>query len=136
MVKVWCSSLFISESCLRRPEILVDLVNSSDLLTIYTDRIYADKLERIQIESEAELMQELRWFRKREMIRIAWRDLAGWAPLSETLADLSWLADACIQYALSFLYNQACEKRGTPLLSDGSPSKLSYWVWVSSVPMS
>ncbi len=124
MVKVWCSSLFISESCLRRPEILVDLVNSGDLLTIYTDRIYADKLERIQIESEAELMQELRRFRKREMIRIAWRDLAGWAPLSETLADLSWLADACIQYALSFLYNQACEKRGTPLLSDGSPQQI------------
>ena len=58
------------------------------------------------------------------MIRIAWRDLAGWAPLSETLADLSWLADACIQYALSFLYNQACEKRGTPLLSDGSPQQI------------
>jgi glutamate-ammonia-ligase adenylyltransferase len=55
------------------------------------------------------------------MIRIAWRDLAGWAQLSETLAELSWLADACIQYALAFLYNQACEKRGTPLLSDGSP---------------
>ena len=26
MVKVWCSSLFIAESCVRRPEILVDLV--------------------------------------------------------------------------------------------------------------
>ncbi|MGZ8919209.1 MAG: hypothetical protein ACXW0T_13395, partial [Methylobacter sp.] len=34
MVKVWCSSLFIAESCIRRPEILVDLVNSGDLSTI------------------------------------------------------------------------------------------------------
>ena len=124
MVKVWCSSLFIAESCTRRPEILVDLVNSSDLSTIYNEHSFADKLARIQIDSEAGLMQELRRFRRREMIRIAWRDLAGWAPLSETLADLSWLADACIQYALSFLYNQACEKRGTPLLSDGSPQQI------------
>lgn len=124
MVKVWCSSLFIAESCIRRPEILVDLVNSGDLLTIYNDHNYADKLASMQIEDEAQLMQELRQFRRKEMIRIAWRDLAGWAQLSETLADLSWLADACIQYALSFLYKQACEKRGTPLLSDGSPQQI------------
>ncbi|MGR8998656.1 MAG: bifunctional [glutamate--ammonia ligase]-adenylyl-L-tyrosine phosphorylase/[glutamate--ammonia-ligase] adenylyltransferase [Gammaproteobacteria bacterium] len=124
IVKVWCSSLFIAESCIRRPEILVDLVNSGDLSTIYKEDNYVGKLERMQIEDEAQLMQKLRRFRRREMIRIAWRDLAGWAQLSETLADLSWLADACIQFALSFLYNQACEKRGTPLLSDGSPQQI------------
>ena len=124
MVKVWCSSQFIAESCLRRPEILVDLVNSGDLPAAYNDQSYAGKLADMRIEDEARLMQELRRFRQREMIRIAWRDLAGWAQLSETLADLSWLADACIQYALSFLYKQACEKRGTPLLSDGSPQQI------------
>jgi len=124
MVKVWCSSLFIAESCLLQPGILVELVCSGDLSTIYNDQSYSGKLARLKIDSEAGLMQELRRFRRREMIRIAWRDLAGWAPLSETLADLSWLADACIQYALSFLYNQACEKRGTPLLSDGTPQQI------------
>ena len=124
VVKVWCSSLFIAESCARRPEILVELVTTGDLSTIYNERSYAEKLTRIQIDNEAGLMQELRRFRRREMIRIAWRDLAGWAPLSETLTELSWLADACIQYALSFLYEQACEKRGTPLLSDGSPQQI------------
>jgi glutamate-ammonia-ligase adenylyltransferase len=128
MVKVWCSSLFIAESCTRNPELLVDLVNSGDLSTIYktiyNEYSYADKLARMEIDSEAGLMQELRRFRRREMIRIAWRDLADWAPLSETLTDLSWLAEACIQYALSFLYKQACEKRGTPLLSDGSPQQI------------
>ncbi|MDD5266023.1 MAG: bifunctional [glutamate--ammonia ligase]-adenylyl-L-tyrosine phosphorylase/[glutamate--ammonia-ligase] adenylyltransferase [Methylococcales bacterium] len=124
MVKVWCFSLFIAESCMRRPEMLLDLVNSGDLSTIYSDHSYAGKLACMQIDSEAGLMQELRRFRQREMIRIAWRDLAGWAQLSETLAELSWLADACIQYALAFLYNQACGKRGTPLLSNGSPQQI------------
>ena len=38
--------------------------------------------------------------------------------------DLSLLADGCIQFALDFLYRQACEMRGTPLLSDGSPQQI------------
>ncbi|MDO9270930.1 MAG: bifunctional [glutamate--ammonia ligase]-adenylyl-L-tyrosine phosphorylase/[glutamate--ammonia-ligase] adenylyltransferase, partial [Methylobacter sp.] len=76
------------------------------------------------IATQAELMSGMRHFRCREMVRIAWRDLAGWAELSETLADLSHLADACIQYALDFLYREACELRGTPVLSDGSPQQI------------
>ena len=71
-----------------------------------------------------DLMAKLRHFRRRALIRIAWRDLAGWADLSETLMDLSLLADACIQFALNFLYDQACELRGTPLLPDGSPQQI------------
>lgn len=124
IVKVWTSSLFIAESCIRKPELLADLVNSGDLSSIYNQNSYAEKLAQIPAETQAELMTKLRHFRRREMVRIAWRDLAGWAELSETLADLSHLADACIQYALDFLYQEACELRGTPLLSDGSPQQI------------
>ncbi|MFA6164381.1 MAG: bifunctional [glutamate--ammonia ligase]-adenylyl-L-tyrosine phosphorylase/[glutamate--ammonia-ligase] adenylyltransferase [Methylobacter sp.] len=122
--KVWCSSLFVAESCTRQPELLVDLVMSGDLSANYAENSYVDKLAHTQIETEADLMVQLRRFRRREMVRIAWRDLAGWAELSETLTNLSWLADACIQYALDFLYQKACELRGTPLLSDGSPQQI------------
>jgi len=124
IVKVWCSSLFVAESCTRKPELLVDLVNSGALSAIYSETSYAEKLVHKPDETQGELMTKLRDFRRREMVRIAWRDLAGWAELSETLADLSHLADACIQYALDFLYQEACELRGTPLLSDGSPQQI------------
>jgi glutamate-ammonia-ligase adenylyltransferase len=124
IAKVWCSSLFIAESCTRKPELLVDLVNSGDLSAIYNENSYAEKLAHTPVDSQSELMTKLRDFRRREMIRIAWRDLAGWAELSETLTDLSHLADACTQYALDFLYQEACELRGTPLLSDGSPQQI------------
>ena len=141
IAKVWCSSLFIAESCTRKPELLVDLVNSGDLLAIYSVNSYAEKLARTPVETQAELspgmvcmpqacreqarlMTKLRDFRRREMVRIAWRDLAGWSELAETLTDLSHLADACIQYALDFLYQEACELRGIPLLSDGSPQQI------------
>ena len=124
IVKVWCSSLFVAESCNRRPEILLELMTSGDLLSAYPNSYFIQQLAQRQFSSEAELMQALRQFRQREMIRIAWRDLAGWAPLSETLMDVSLLADACIQYALDFLYQLACDKRGTPLLSDGNPQQI------------
>jgi [glutamine synthetase] adenylyltransferase / [glutamine synthetase]-adenylyl-L-tyrosine phosphorylase len=124
IAKVWCSSEFIVESCTRKPALLVDLVNSGDLDSFYSEQTYQAKLANLNTADEAELMVQLRNFRRREMVRIAWRDLAGWADLAETLMDLSQLADACIQYALAFLYQQACELRGTPLLADGSPQQI------------
>lgn len=124
IAKVWCSSEFVAESCTRKPALLVDLVNSDDLDNVYSEQTYQAKLANLNIADEAELMVQLRNFRRREMVRIAWRDLAGWADLAETLMDLSQLADACIQYALAFLYQQACELRGTPLLADGSPQQI------------
>jgi glutamate-ammonia-ligase adenylyltransferase len=124
IAKVWCSSLFVAESCTRKPELLADLVNSGDLSAKYSENSYVEKLAQAPVDTQAELMMKLRHFRRREMVRIAWRDLAGWAELSETLVDLSHLADACIQYALDFLYREACALRGTPLLSDGSPQQI------------
>jgi glutamate-ammonia-ligase adenylyltransferase len=124
LVKVWGSSCFVAESCTRRPEIIVDLMNSGDLFVSYDETGYLKRLAKLTIDSEASLMIELRRFRRREMVRIAWRDLAGWVDLNETLLELSLLADACIQYALDFLYRKACELRGTPVLADGSPQQL------------
>ncbi|MGZ4998016.1 MAG: bifunctional [glutamate--ammonia ligase]-adenylyl-L-tyrosine phosphorylase/[glutamate--ammonia-ligase] adenylyltransferase, partial [Methylobacter sp.] len=124
IAKVWCTSLFVAESCMRKPELLVDLVNSGDLSAAYHPNSYIEKLAHAPVETQADLMTKLRDFRRREMVRIAWRDLAGWAELAETLSELSHLADACIQYALDFLYKEACELRGTPLLSDGSQQQI------------
>jgi glutamate-ammonia-ligase adenylyltransferase len=48
------------------------------------------------------------------MVRIAWRDLAGWADLHEVMATLSALADACLEGALSKLHGWAVQKNGEP----------------------
>jgi glutamate-ammonia-ligase adenylyltransferase len=47
----------------------------------------------------AATMRILREWRRREMLRIAWRDIAGRAALTDTLEDVSALADACIRAA-------------------------------------
>lgn len=123
-VKVWSGSQFVAEQCVRSPELLCGLADSGDLTRAYAEGDYLDKLQALTIATESELMAGLRKLRRREMVRIAWRDLAGWAPLDETLLELSWLADACVQYALDFLYRQATEKRGTPTFKDGRPMQI------------
>ncbi len=76
------------------------------------------------VTDELSLHQVLRQFRSREMLRIAWRDLSGRALLDETLADLSTLADAIIDEALSWLYERLCAQWGTPRDSEGNAERM------------
>ncbi len=124
MVKVWVMSEFATQHCDRRPEILIELCQSGDLFKSYGEATYREKLAQKNIETEANLMITLRHFRRNEMVRLAWRDISDWEELTQTLRELSWLAEACIQTALDFLYQQACGKRGTPILSDGTPQQI------------
>lgn len=116
MAQVWAGSDFVAESCCSDPVLLFDLIGSGDLQRNYDKDAYIEKLaERLQsVFSEDELMRELRLFRRREQIRIIWRDLARKASLVDTTTHVSWLADVCIDLALNWLYEQACEKWGTP----------------------
>lgn len=136
VLKVCACSRFIGDSWLREPELLTNLVASGDLFSPLRRNDYATAL-RDQLEgqatdkhardatpillAEAALTKQLRVFRRREMVRIAWRDLAGWSDLDETLSDLTALAETCIQTALDVLYQQACQRWGTPTLADGTP---------------
>ncbi|MDE2274408.1 MAG: bifunctional [glutamate--ammonia ligase]-adenylyl-L-tyrosine phosphorylase/[glutamate--ammonia-ligase] adenylyltransferase, partial [Gammaproteobacteria bacterium] len=95
--RVWASSAFAAESCAREPQLLDELCASGDLLSAESPRArVAAQLAARAFVSEDELMSVLRRVRRREMLRIAWRDLAGWAELAETLRDLSELADICL----------------------------------------
>ena len=121
LVKVCCCSQFVRDYALRNPILFFDLITSGDLLSAHRREYYQNISGLDTIKDEASLMKQLRLFRNREMVRIAWRDLAGWAGLDETLLDLTALAEICIQTALDFLYRQACDRRGTPTLADGTP---------------
>jgi glutamate-ammonia-ligase adenylyltransferase len=70
---------------------------------------------------EAVWMAALRAFRNREMVRIACRDIAGWAPLDETLGALSALAQAACQAALDFAGQRLLQRWGEPRGDNGAP---------------
>jgi glutamate-ammonia-ligase adenylyltransferase len=110
---VFACSDFIAQSVSRDPKAL-----SWDLQRSLTRGDFAARAPS-QVVSEAAAMAELRRWRRREMVRIAWRDLAGWAGLEETLADLSAFADAAIASAYDIARRLLVERYGEPRSESG-----------------
>ncbi len=69
---------------------------------------------------EATAMSWLRRWRRREMVRVAWRDLAGFATLDQTLEDLSAFADAAVKLAHDVAWRETTQRYGVPRAADGS----------------
>jgi glutamate-ammonia-ligase adenylyltransferase len=124
--RVLASSRFVSEQCLARPALLAELITSGHLDSALgtADLRATVEADLADVQDEAGLRAALRRLRAREMLRIAWRDLAGWADLDETLAALSALADACIDGALRRLHGWLTAQLGQPRAADGSPLQL------------
>jgi len=114
--RVLAVSEFVARACETRPELLPDLIQSGDLYCTYASGELRRRVQAVVTgcADEASLKTVLRKLRQREMVRIAWRDLAGWANLEETVTTLSALADACLDEALATLYEWACARDGAP----------------------
>jgi glutamate-ammonia-ligase adenylyltransferase len=76
------------------------------------------------LRSESEFMRALRLLRREQMVRIAVRDLAGWAELDETLHALSSLADFCLRAAYEYAGRLLGERHGEPVTADGAAQSL------------
>jgi glutamate-ammonia-ligase adenylyltransferase len=124
--RVFIASDFFSKQCTRHPHMLKELIDSGDLERAYPADEYAKKLHAAltQIEGENELARQLRLSRRREMLRIAFRDITDMASLADTMSDLSAFADACIRQALTRLHDWQCEKLGFPADPHGAPEHL------------
>jgi glutamate-ammonia-ligase adenylyltransferase len=113
--RVWACSEFVATACVRDPRLLANLVRDGCLCEcVEPEWIAQDLRAHVVGEDEQTAIAELRRFRRRHMVRIAWRDIAGWAELDETLRDLSLLADACIRYAADFAYTSCVRRFGVP----------------------
>jgi len=148
LYRVWAGSEFVALNCIRHPGIFQQLVNSGDLFISYDDSTLHNRcVEALtddtdnsdndnsdndnsgaiagnnagkNSERETILHLQLRHFRRYEMLRIIWRDLA-WrdlprvADMVETTGDMSRLADAVIQVSLDKLHNWLSDTWGSPV---------------------
>ena len=132
--RVLACSDFVFSSCERHPSMLEDLVSSGDLEAPYpasaagargrpSPRERADSVARAAGSIDG-LMTDLRRLRRREMVRIAWRDIGGLADFDETVRDTSDLADAIIDTSLDRLHEWQCADLGTPIGHTGEPQQL------------
>ncbi|MBF7072141.1 bifunctional [glutamate--ammonia ligase]-adenylyl-L-tyrosine phosphorylase/[glutamate--ammonia-ligase] adenylyltransferase [Glaciecola sp. MH2013] len=77
-----------------------------------------------ELNSESELHATLRQYRHLSMAKIAWRDLLYQADIKQSLIAVSELADALINSANHWLYEQACSRYGRPASWQGEEQKL------------
>ena len=124
--RVWEASEFAALTAARSPRTFAALIADGDLgRSLGADGLSARlRAALLDVTDEPSLHKALRLFRRRQMLRIIWRDLAGWADLDETLEDLSALADACIGQALALLRAWTEAELGTPHDADGVPQSL------------
>jgi glutamate-ammonia-ligase adenylyltransferase len=124
--QVLTGSKFVKEWGERYPERASALIASGDLTRTYDSDAFNAQLAAYlnSVTDEPALHRQLRLFRQREMVRIIWRDLAGWSDLAETVRELSALAAACVEQSLSLLQSWLEATFGQPLSEQGDVQEL------------
>jgi glutamate-ammonia-ligase adenylyltransferase len=127
--RLWLGSDYAFALCCDDPALLLDLLQSGELERSHEDwdAQLARCVSGIGMEHAAvleRLKKQLRQFRKREYLRILWRDLNGKAQLLDTTRDLSLLADACIRYAIAALTPEVRRLHGIPYDAKGNEQQL------------
>ncbi len=129
-------SEFVCTQCIRHPAMALDLIESDDLFNQYETGEMTRRLTPLLhcvakshpdglLDNLMPLLKTtLRTFRQREMVRIAVRDLAGIDNLDGTMADISSLASATINGALTLIYDRLCRIDGIPEDDDGNRQHL------------
>ena len=118
---LWGCSDFVAQQCQLHPLEFQQLLESGDLQRSYSLQDYQQRiLQRLNSDcSEEQLGQQLRTFRRRELMRIIWRDFSRQAPLLETTADMTSMAESAINVAISVLHPITCEELGTAYRGEG-----------------
>jgi len=119
--RVWEASDYVAQSCMREPELLPRLLSSGRLERPNrpgeVEALLAASLEGVA--DEQALSSALRRFRRQEMVRIIWRDIARMAELDETLEDLTALAEVSVDGALHLLHDWTAAELGIPRDAEG-----------------
>lgn len=123
---VWHASEFVRQYAERHPTRFLALWQSGDLWRCYAAGELVASIADVvaRCEDDNALKLALRTRRQREMVRIAWRDIAGYAGLIEVTADLSALAEGCVDAALARIYAWQCREIGIPSNAAGVAQQL------------
>ncbi|MEY3219042.1 MAG: hypothetical protein RIT27_399 [Pseudomonadota bacterium] len=123
---ILAASPFIAKQGLQTPQLFQNLLKNGDLTRVYDHQAnFIAHLKQIPEDCDDNtLMQQLRNWRNYEMVRIAWRDIAGWSTLEENLRDLSNLATTFVDYTAQRLYRDLSKRFGVPHNKLAEPQSL------------
>lgn len=115
---------FISQSLAAHPDWLSELETNPPQADEWQH--YAAWLQAAlaDVRDENSLMRELRLFRRRVMVRIAWAQALSQVSTESSLQQLSHLAETLIVATRDWLYDACCREWGTPCNAEGKPQPL------------
>ncbi|MDL4616879.1 bifunctional [glutamate--ammonia ligase]-adenylyl-L-tyrosine phosphorylase/[glutamate--ammonia-ligase] adenylyltransferase [Citrobacter amalonaticus] len=115
---------FVRDSIIAHPHWLTELESAPPQADEWQQ--YGEWLQAAlaTVNDEAALMHELRLFRRRVMVRIAWAQALSLVDDTDILQQLSHLAETLIVSARDWLYDACCREWGTPCSQEGIPQPL------------
>ncbi|MCF7928142.1 MAG: glutamate-ammonia-ligase adenylyltransferase [Spirochaetales bacterium] len=107
LLEIFSASQFLSDGLSAHPEFLEWLSRPGRLQKLRSGKEIRKDLQILLLESDDrdERLEQLRIFRKRELLRIGTRDLCLKVPLRDITAELSHLASAIIDGALQGIFD-------------------------------
>ncbi|MBN1696439.1 MAG: glutamate-ammonia-ligase adenylyltransferase [Spirochaetales bacterium] len=102
LLSIFSVSQFLSNTLIRNPDFFDRTIKPDELQTLRKKEDIETELYALKrgIRQKRELQNYIRRIKKREILRIAIRDICLQKPLSEIVNELSILAEAEIEYAL------------------------------------
>ncbi|HKD05291.1 MAG TPA: hypothetical protein VKB79_05245 [Bryobacteraceae bacterium] len=114
VVTVFSYSRFLSDAVVRRPKWLLDIARRGDLHRGFLPEQYESQLIQELPLRGMPNAADLALFRRKQILRIALRDVLRFADLSETAEDLSNLADAILNVTWRRIRSELSLDPGAP----------------------
>ena len=119
LITIFGASRFLSAYLVNAAGEMLPLLSDGEFLAYRNGKEpLAEKLSALigSKTDDKSFFRVLRLFRKQEMLRIGLRDLLGKADLQETVADLSDLAEVCLQEAFEWADAGLRRRYGRPMI--------------------
>ena len=114
-IVVFGHSRFLGDTLIQNPDLLASFLREKNLDRSFSSEEFHQSLARFRARSsESDVALSLARFKRREYIRIMLRDVLKIAPLAETTAEISALADVLIEAALREADSKLQRRHGTP----------------------
>jgi len=122
LVHIFGYSQYLSDILVRNPEYFLWIVEAGLKLKGREELLSELKETVVGRRTKEGAFNALRRFKRREILRIGARDILGISHIEEITAELSWLAEACLQAALEICEADLKSKHGAPMGADGKES--------------
>jgi glutamate-ammonia-ligase adenylyltransferase len=112
LMRLGDASRYLSDTLARRPELFDGIVGGAVLSDPKSVHRMSEEMQAAQADG-CEAMETARRWKSGEMVRIGIEDVMGLADIEQTHAEMTWLAEACLRFALEHV-QQDRELTGLP----------------------